>query len=84
VTSEISRQVFPLTLDLDNPKFHEGLERLRRIAQASADAKAKGGVIGGLKRIGLAGAAGLTFVRLYLLPTRGNALPERIRLAPAW
>lgn len=84
VTSEISRQVFPLTVDVDNPKFHEGLERLRRIAQASADAKANGGVIGGLKRIGLAGAAGVAFVRLYLLPTRDNALPERIRLAPAW
>ena len=24
ITSEISRQVFPLTLDIDNPAFHAG------------------------------------------------------------
>jgi len=84
VTSEISRQVFPLMLDLDNPKFHAGLERLRQIAEASAEAQAAGGVRGRLERARLAAAAGLTFLRLYCLPTKGNALPKRIRLAPAW
>jgi magnesium-protoporphyrin IX monomethyl ester (oxidative) cyclase len=84
ITSEISRQVFPLTLDLDNPKLRAGLERLRRIAQASAAAKAQGGLRGLLERgvLGLAGAA--TFARLYLLPTRPNGLPQDVRLAPAW
>jgi magnesium-protoporphyrin IX monomethyl ester (oxidative) cyclase len=84
ITSEISRQVFPLTLDLDHPKFHQGLERLRRIAQGMADASAEGGLMGALKRVGLAGAAGVAFLRLYLLSPKGNALPQRVRLAPSW
>ncbi len=33
ITTEISRQVFPLSLDTDNPKFRAGLERLFQVAQ---------------------------------------------------
>jgi magnesium-protoporphyrin IX monomethyl ester (oxidative) cyclase len=84
ITSEISKQVFPLSLDLDNPKFRAGLERLRLIAVATAAAKARGGLIGGLKRIGLAVAAAATFVRLYTLPVHHHALPEHVGMAPAW
>jgi magnesium-protoporphyrin IX monomethyl ester (oxidative) cyclase len=84
ITSEISRQVFPLTIDLDDPRFHAGLERLRRIGEASAAARAAGGLSGTLRRcaLGLAGAA--TFARLYFLPAKPNALPDDIRLAPTW
>ncbi len=84
ITSEISKQVFPLSLDLDNPKFRRGLERLRLIAVATAEAKARGGLIGGLKRIGFAVAAAVTFVRLYTLPVHHHALPEHVGMAPAW
>ncbi|MCX7891301.1 MAG: magnesium-protoporphyrin IX monomethyl ester (oxidative) cyclase [Burkholderiales bacterium] len=84
ITSEISKQVFPLTLDIDNPKFRAGLDRLVRIAAAAAKAKARGGLLGALQRVALAVAGAATFARLYLLPTIPNALPERVRLAPAW
>jgi magnesium-protoporphyrin IX monomethyl ester (oxidative) cyclase len=84
ITSEISRQVFPLTLDLDSPKFRAGLERLRRIAEATNAAKAQGGLRGLLKRGALAVAAAAAFAHLYFLPTRPNALPEDVRVAPAW
>jgi len=84
ITSEICRQVFPIELDLDNPAFRAGLDRLRRIAEASAAARRQGGVIGGAKRLGLTAAAGLAFARLFLLQTRRNAVPDHIRLAPAW
>jgi magnesium-protoporphyrin IX monomethyl ester (oxidative) cyclase len=84
ITSEICRQVFPIELDLDNPRFLAGLERLRRIADASAAARARGGMIGGVKRLGLAAAAGFAFAGLFILPTRRNALPKLTRLAPAW
>jgi magnesium-protoporphyrin IX monomethyl ester (oxidative) cyclase len=84
ITTEIAKQVFPLSLDLDNPIFHQGLERLRRIAAASAAAAARGGLIGGLQRAALAAAAGLTFIRLYLLPVRHHSLPAQVRMVPAW
>jgi len=84
ITSEISKQVFPFTLDLEDPRFQAGLERLRRISEASAAARARGGVLGAVKRAALGAAAGLTFARLYLLPTRKNELPQSVRVAPAW
>lgn len=84
ITSEISQQVFPLTLDLDHPDFRAGLDRLWRIAEATAAAKARGGVVGRIKRLGLGIAAAATFARLYVLPAKRNALPQRVTLAPAW
>lgn len=84
ITSEISKQVFPLTLDLDNPRFHAGLERLRRIAEQSAAAKAQGGVGGLLKRAALGARGATAFVGLFMLPAKRNPLPRRVRLAPAW
>jgi magnesium-protoporphyrin IX monomethyl ester (oxidative) cyclase len=84
ITTDISKQVFPLSLDLDNPKFRRGLERLRSIAEAVKAAKARGGLVGTLQRIGLGAAAAACFVRLYLLPVQHHALPSQVRMAPAW
>ena len=84
ITSEISRQVFPLTLDIDNPKFRAGLDRLCQLGNELAAAKAEGGIASQAKRLLLMGSAAIIFARLYLLPAKGNALPEHIRLQPAW
>lgn len=84
ITSEISRQVFPLTLDIDHPAFRAGMDRLFRIAQAHEAAKQQGGVVGLVKQ-GWHAARGLaTFGRLFLLPVKSHDLPERVRLSPAW
>ena len=84
ITSEISRQVFPLTLDLENPAFHAALDRLLRISEKMAAASKQGGFAGKLKRLGLGAAAVAGFVRLYLIPAKRNDLPQQVRLAPAW
>ncbi len=84
ITSEISRQVFPLTLPIDDPRFKAGLDRLVAINEAIAAAEARGGPGGRLRKAGLALRAAATIARLYLLPARPSPLPERIRLAPAW
>jgi magnesium-protoporphyrin IX monomethyl ester (oxidative) cyclase len=84
ITSEISKQVFPLTLDIDHPVFRAGLDRLFRIADRQRTLKKQGGLLAGIRRAGLAVAAVGTFARMYLLPTRANSAPQQIRLAPAW
>ena len=84
ICSEITRQVFPLTLDTDAPAFRAGLERMRRIAAGIDRARARGGVIGTLKRLALTAGAGLAFVRLFLHPVRRNSAPASVRLVPAW
>jgi len=84
ITSEISRQVFPLTLDLENPAFHAALDRLLRISEKMAAASKQGGFAGKLKRLGLGAAAAVGFARLYLIPAKRNDLPQQVRLAPAW
>ena len=84
ITQEICRQVFPVTLDLDNPKFRSGLERLRRVSLGIDAARARGGVVGRAKRIGLTAAAAANFARLYLLPAKRHALPATVRLQPTW
>ncbi len=84
ITSEISKQTFPLELDIDNPKFRAGLDKLLAHSRGIAAAKARGGLGGKLAQGAHMAGAALTFVRLYLLPVKANALPADIRLQPVW
>ncbi|MBL8334132.1 MAG: magnesium-protoporphyrin IX monomethyl ester (oxidative) cyclase, partial [Rubrivivax sp.] len=84
ITTEISRQVFPVSLDHHHPAFKAGLQALVRASQGHSEAKARGGLMGLLGQARWAGSAALTFARLYLLPVKRHALPEQIRVAPAW
>ena len=82
LTSEISRQAFPLTLDLDDPKFKAGLEKLTAISRDIEDCGA--GLGGKIAKGWHAARAATVFARLYLLPGKPNALPADIRLEPVW
>jgi len=84
VCNEICTQVFPVAIDIDNPKFHAGMERLRQLNDKMEAAKARGGVLGGIALAGLALQAGLTFAGLYLLPGKRQELPRDVLLAQAW
>ncbi len=84
ITSQIARQVFPIELDVEQPKFRAGLERLRLIGVASDAAKKQGGVIGKLKGAGWALAAAATFARLYVLPAKSNKIPPQVLMVPTW
>lgn len=84
ITSEISEQIFPVTLNLADPRFWSGLERLSQISKAGAEARAAGGVGGFFKRVALGVSGAAVFARLYLLPTVSNRLPDNVRVVPSW
>jgi len=84
ITNDISRQVFPIVLDIDNPAFRAGLERLRQISTASTAARKQGGLSGRMKRLGLTAQAAAVFVKLFILPVKRNELPRQILMQPAW
>ena len=83
ITTEIARQVFPISLDLDHPAFAAGLERLRAITVAQGAARRQGGILGRLRGAWLTAAAA-AFGRMFLLPVKDNAAPEQVRMVPAW
>jgi magnesium-protoporphyrin IX monomethyl ester (oxidative) cyclase len=84
ITTEISKQVFPLSLDTDNPKFRAGLKRLFEISKANDDAKLRGG-ISGLFTQGVCAVQALwTFGRLFMMDTLEHELPANIRMQPSW
>jgi magnesium-protoporphyrin IX monomethyl ester (oxidative) cyclase len=83
LTSEISRQVFPLTLDVDDPRFLKGLETLRRINEEAAALEGEG-VFVRLRKARLGLSAARTFAGLFLIPPIENRLPESSRMQPVW
>lgn len=84
ITSDISKQVFPFTINLHDPRVWKGFNKLREISDAVEELKQKGGVFSAIKRGGLAVSAVNTFLHIYLLPVVPNELPADIRLAPVW
>ncbi len=84
ITQAICRQVFPVALDIDDPRFRRGLERLRVAAVAIAAAKRQGGALGRVRRHLLQVRVGLIFARLFLLPTQRHVVTGTVRLAPSW
>ena len=84
ITSDCCRQVFPLTLDIDAPKFRALLEQLRELAAHGRRAAERGGLLSYVSRAWYGARIGVTFLRLYALPVCANALPAQVRMAPAW
>ena len=84
ITSDITKQVFPFTIDLDNPRLWEGFDKLRRISDEVEELKLIGGPLSLIKRGYLAACAMVTFVKIYTMPVVPNELPQDIRLAPVW
>ena len=77
ITTEICKQVFPVTLDVDNPAFLAGLQRLLGIARRLETAK-------GIRGLALKASAAATLVRLFIMRPQRHELPREIRMAPAW
>lgn len=84
ITSEISKQVFPILLDIDHPKFKVGLDQLTALSLKMNDAKEKANVLNGIQKGWLATQAVFIFIKLFFIPVIKSELPKKIRLAPSW
>ncbi len=83
-TSEIARQIFPIELDIDHPRWLPLLQRMERIFRQAEAAKKAGGIGGRLRQSWCMARAGATFAQLYFLPVKKNTVPESSRLVPAY
>ncbi len=83
-TSELSKQIFPITLDIDSPKWQPLLERLQKANVDLDRAKKQGGPIGFVKRMSASARAATAFVQLLLIPSKGNQVPANVRLEPVY
>ena len=84
MTTEISRQVFPIEIDHDNPKWMIGLKRVRKAMLAYGRAKQSKTLYGKLKQPIAALNLGVAFVRLYAIPAKKNVVPQSVRLQPIY
>jgi len=84
ICNQISRQVFPVELDIDTPAFRRQMEKLRIAAARIETGKEQGGIGGFFQRASGMAGAGLAFARMYLQKPKSNALPRSVRLQPAW
>ena len=80
-TSKLSEQIFPITLDIDNPRWEAGLKRLQKANIDLADAKTQGRKVA---QLGASIRAGLAFVGLFTIPSKKHAVPAKTRLEPAY
>ncbi len=83
-TSEMSQQIFPITLDIDHPRWMRGLNAMERANVKIAEGKDQGGLMGKLKVWGNSARAGLAFVSLMSIPSIKHQVPESTWLEPAY
>ncbi len=80
-TSELSKQIFPITLDIENPKWFEKLRRLQKVNADLAEAKKNKNK---LKQLWCSSRAALIFLSLLAVPAKTNTVPNVTRMEPAY
>ncbi len=84
ITSEISRQVFPIEIDLNHPRWELGLKKLRRAFERMDEGRRQGGLLGNFKKIIAASRAAFIFISLYSIPVKKNIVPDNSCLQPTY
>jgi magnesium-protoporphyrin IX monomethyl ester (oxidative) cyclase len=80
-TSDITKQVFPMTLDIDNPRWRRGLDKLPDANILIAEGKKSGNHF---KRLWGTARAGMIFLNLLTIPAIPNEVPESARMEPVY
>ena len=83
-TSTIARQIFPVEIDIDHPRWIPALQAMNRAFRAMDAARKRGGMGGRVARWAAGARAGLAFARLYSIPAIRRELPATVRLEPAY
>ncbi len=83
-TSAIARQVFPVELDIDHPRWIPGLRRMNAAMLDMERAQKKGGVMGRLAHVAASSRALLAFAGLYLIPVKHTTPPANVRMEPSY
>ena len=84
ITNEITKQVFPILLDIDHPAFRANCDRLFVCAQRADEGMAAGGVLGYARKAFWSVAGAAVFARMFFIPVISNRLPDTARMVPAW
>jgi magnesium-protoporphyrin IX monomethyl ester (oxidative) cyclase len=84
ITTEISKQVFPVLVDIENPKFLSGIKTLRQLSEKSIVYKKNRNLISLILRGLLGVKVAFVFIRLYFMKPISNKLPTDLRLRPTW
>ena len=83
-TSTIARQIFPIEIDIDHPRWIPALRRMNRAFLAMDAAKKKGGIGGKIAGWAAGARAMAAFVALYTIPSIRHDLPADVRLEPSY
>ena len=84
ITTEISKQVFPVLLDVENPQFLALLKKLNRYAEKMEQVKKRSFLKRSFAKSYLGFQIAVTFCRLFFLKPINNLLPEEMRVKPSW
>jgi magnesium-protoporphyrin IX monomethyl ester (oxidative) cyclase len=84
ICSDITKQVFPFTLDTDDPRFRAKMWRVKKIADALSDNAERGGMFAGVRKLGLIAQFGFAALRLFTHPVVEHEVPRAVRMSPAW
>jgi len=83
-TSKLSEQIFPITLDIDHPRWQRELEAMYRANVAIAEADAGSGLGAKLRKLGGSIRAARAFLSLLFIPAKSNQVPDNVRLEPVY
>ena len=83
-TSALSEQIFPITLDIDHPRWMPSLKRLQKANVAIDQGRRRGGLAGWWQKTLGSARAATAFASLYLIPAKRHAVPASTRMEPCY
>jgi magnesium-protoporphyrin IX monomethyl ester (oxidative) cyclase len=84
ITSEIARQVFPVEINIDHPRWKPNLRRMNAGFIAMDAGMRQGGLKGRITKLGGMARAAFAFTLLFTMPMKKSTPPVNVRLEPVY